>query len=560
MAEAVAPKAVRHYWVLAVLSGAVTAFLVAYVWGGLRQLPVIHDEAAYLLQAKIFAAGHWTVPSPPLPEFFEQLHVFNTPAVASKYWPAHSLLLAPGAWAGFPGAVPIALWGISGALVFVVAMRIVGVWPGMVVWLLWATGPNALEYRASYFAQSTTVCCWMATLVCLDDWLRTRRCRAAIIGAFALGIGACARPLTMLALVVPAAIVVGASDRKAGQSRCLTAAALALAATLALIPLWSWSTVGRLDTTPYSLYADRYFPFDRPGWRFDARPPQSPLPPDMAKLSRDLGSYFAAHRLDRLPAIAVERLSQILGQSFPGWRLVLIPLGLIGALTARKFHSSERQIFGSAGLLFLLYLNYAHPPLWISYYLEAQFALYLAVGLAVSRLPTRMLGLVAVVVAVLAVTDVAAARRHRLDWQQRADAPASVFRKISAKRAIVFVRFGGNWNLAVSLIRNESALDAAPVWVVRDLGSQNETLRRWRPTERPIHTTLPQLDSSRSSKRRVLRRSLCVTFALIATDVADLGTTLGDHWHYKQGGRITNVWSRRHQLLCVKIDGSLRRS
>ena len=53
--------------------------------------------------------------------------------------------------------------------------------------------------------------------------------------------------------------------------------------------------------------------------------------------------------------------------------------------------------------------------------------------------------------------------------------------EISAKRAIVFVRFGGNWNLAVSLIRNESALDAAPVWVVRDLGPRNEALRRLAP-------------------------------------------------------------------------------
>ncbi len=474
-------KAVRRDWILAVVSGAVTAFLVAYVWGGVRQLPVIHDEAAYLLQAQVFAAGHWTVPSPPLPEFFEQLYVFNTPAVASKYWPAQSLLMAPGAWAGVPGAIPIALWGISGALVFIVAIRIVGVWPGAVVWLLWATGPNALEYRASYFAQSTTVCCWMVTLVCLDDWLRTRRCRAAIIGALALGVGACARPLTMLALVVPAAIVVAVTDRKAGQSRCLAGAALALAATLTLIPLWSWNTMGRLDTTPYSLYTERYFPFDRPGWRFDARPPQAPLPPDMAKYSRDLGGYFAAHRLDRLPSIALERLTQILGQSFPGWRLVLIPLALIGALTARKFNTPERVIFGSAGLLFLLYLNFAHPPLWISYYLEAQFALYLAVGLAVSRLPARVLGLVAIVVAILAVTDVAAARRHRLDWQQRADGPASVFRTIPAKRAIVFVRFGGNWNLAVSLVRNEVAPDATPVWVVRDLGLRNNALRRLAP-------------------------------------------------------------------------------
>ena len=104
--------------------------------------------------------------------------------------------------------------------------------------------------------------------------------------------------------------------------------------TLTLVPLWSWKTVGRLDTTPYSLYAERYFPFDRPGWQFDARPPAAPLPPDMVKSFHDLGSYFAAHRLDRLPQIVLERLTQILGQSFPGWRLVLIPLGLVGLVTA----------------------------------------------------------------------------------------------------------------------------------------------------------------------------------------------------------------------------------
>jgi hypothetical protein len=356
-----------------------------------------------------------------------------------------------------------------------------GAWPAALVWLLWATGPNALEYRASYFAQSTTVCCWMVALACLDDWVRTGACRAAITGAVALSVGACARPLTMLALVVPALVVAAVTYRKGGQVRCLPGAALVFAAMLTLVPVWSWNTVGRLDTTPYSLYADRYFPFDRPGWHFDARPPASPLPPDMVKYSHDLDSYFAAHRLDRLPAIATERLAQILGQSFPGWRVVLIPLVIVGLVTSRRVGTREWVVFGSAGLLFLLYLSFAHPPQWISYYLEAQFALYLAVGLAVSRLPARGVPLVAVVAAILAITDVAAAKRHRFDWQQRADAPARVFATIPAKRAIVFVRFGGNWNLAVSLIRNEPALSAAPVWVARDLGPHNEALRRIAP-------------------------------------------------------------------------------
>ena len=175
--------------------------------------------------------------------------------------------------------------------------------------------------------------------------------------------------------------------------------------------------------------------------------------------------------------IVLERLTQILGQSFPGWRLVLIPMGLVGLITARRFGTSEWVIFGSAGLLFLLYLSFAHPPQWISYYLEAQFALYLAVGLAISRLPARLLALVAIVVAILAVTDVAAARRHRLDWQQRADAPGERFRDDpgEASDRLRAVR----WELESCGLADSkrAALDAAPVWVVRDLGPRNEALR-----------------------------------------------------------------------------------
>jgi hypothetical protein len=451
---------------------------VAYVWGGIRQLPVIHDEAAYVLQANIFASGRWTAPSPTLPEFFEQFYVFSTPAVASKYWPTHSMVMAPGIWVGLPGAMPVALWGVSGALVFVMASRIVGVWPGVVVWLLWATGPNALEYRASYLAQATTTCCWMVTLACLDAWLRTGACRRAVTGAIALGIGVCARPLTMLALLAPVAVVVAVAQRRDARTRSLPAAALALTAILTVVPLWSWNTIGRLDTTPYSLYAERYFPFDRLGWKFDARSPSSPLPPDMAKYARDLGSYFAGHRLERVPAIVAERLTKIVAQSFPGWRVVLLPIGIIGLITVRRFSAMERVIFASAGLLFVLYLNFAHPPQWTSYYLEAQFPLYLAVGLAVSYLPGRAQWLIATIIMLLAIGDVSTARRHRVEWQQRADEPASVFATIPERQAMVFVRFGPEWNLAVSLIRNEPALDRAPVWVVRDLGPHNEALRR----------------------------------------------------------------------------------
>ena len=78
---------------LGVLTGAATWF----VWGSLTRTAVVHDESAYLLQAELFARLRFTVPTPPLPQFFEQLYVNLRPAVFSKYPPGTSLLIAPGA-------------------------------------------------------------------------------------------------------------------------------------------------------------------------------------------------------------------------------------------------------------------------------------------------------------------------------------------------------------------------------------------------------------------------------------------------------------------------------
>ena len=76
----------------------------------------MHDERAYLLQAEIFAGGHWTAPSPPIAAFFEQMHVFIEPAVFAKYPPGHAVMLVPGMWVGLPGLMPALLAGVAGLL------------------------------------------------------------------------------------------------------------------------------------------------------------------------------------------------------------------------------------------------------------------------------------------------------------------------------------------------------------------------------------------------------------------------------------------------------------
>src|SRR6476469_9187981 len=79
-----ATRALNARWVPLVL-GLVTAVFMTWLWGGLDQVATVHDEAAYLLQAKTYAGGHWTAPGLPLPEFFEQYHVLVTPVLTPKY-------------------------------------------------------------------------------------------------------------------------------------------------------------------------------------------------------------------------------------------------------------------------------------------------------------------------------------------------------------------------------------------------------------------------------------------------------------------------------------------
>ena len=67
-----------------VIIGVITTVVTWWLWGTLSATPYVHDEVALLLQAKIFASFRLAAPSPPLPEFFEQFHVFVTPTLAPK--------------------------------------------------------------------------------------------------------------------------------------------------------------------------------------------------------------------------------------------------------------------------------------------------------------------------------------------------------------------------------------------------------------------------------------------------------------------------------------------
>ena len=174
----------------------VTMGVIWYVWGSLRQVPVVHDEASYLLQAETFARGRWAMASPPLPAFFEQFHVFVAPTFASKYPPGHGILLVPGIWLGLPGLVPLLLNGLAAALLFILVRRVTNGWVALLTFALWLPMEQNLWFRPSYFSETTTSALWLLGWFALLKWRETMQQRWLSTVAACIGWMAITRPLT----------------------------------------------------------------------------------------------------------------------------------------------------------------------------------------------------------------------------------------------------------------------------------------------------------------------------------------------------------------------------
>jgi hypothetical protein len=184
--------------------GVATALAVAWVWGSSAPIPILNDEASYLLQSQIFATGRWVAPGRPLPEFFEQLHVFVTPVLASKYPPGHAIFLALGTVVGRPALVPIAIGGVCGGLLFLLARKVADPATALLAWAVWISAPGVLAFFPSFLSETSSAALWLAGSWGLLEWWRGRKRSWLLLLGACVGWGALTRPLTHLALAVPA--------------------------------------------------------------------------------------------------------------------------------------------------------------------------------------------------------------------------------------------------------------------------------------------------------------------------------------------------------------------
>ena len=488
--------------------GVINALLVWWWVGWYRNpAPMVQDEAAYLLQASLFARGRWTGTVPPLPEFFAQMHVLTEPVLASKYPPGFSLLLAPFVAMGFPTLGLMTFAGITGGLIFVLARRVAGGPVALLTWVLWSSGSAVLRYQASFLSQAATVWLWLATLYLVLEYRAHRRPWALVSMGTCIGMLAITRPVTAVALAIPVGIIVTRDVWRARAWRPLTLATLIATIIVAILPLQNHMTTGDWRRSPLVTYSEKYTPFDFPGFGYTSTRALAPLPPDLDSLRGFLTEARRQHTLSALPATLRSRAWYATLDMFTGWRAPFLLFALIGAIVMPPV--GLVALAASLALL-LTYAFHAHWPHWTAYYVEGYPAIVFAsaVGLwafakwVVRRHPIRTrphlnsaghdLRVRAAVLTLCAFVLIPATivlPRYRAAWQrtttyQRRFTTALWVVERESPRSIVFVDYGRDHDVHSSLVWNVPNTATAKTWIAHERGPDDLRLMRLAPDRR----------------------------------------------------------------------------
>lgn len=482
-----------------------TLLILRITMGTWHPIPVVQDEMAYVLQSQIFAQGRWTVPSPPIPAFWEQPQVLVQPAVAAKYFPGHALVLSLGALAGRIALVPLLLTSLAGALLFVLARRVAGGAVALLAWVLWLGSPMVAHYGASFFSETTSGLCWLAGWYALLQWRTTRRVGWMMGVAAAVGWCVLTRPLTGVAYGAPVALVVLHDVVRLRRWRDLAAGMAVGLAVLAIVPLWSARTTGDWRVTPQLLYTKQYRPYDVPGFGLDTTKPLLDISPQLERLNSQDYLWHRQHVPSALPGELVTRWHPLSIMIWGGTGGAFLAFALLGLFTLKP---ETAFAVGSSVLLLVAHLSFAAPPPWTVYYFESLpgYAYLTAAGIAWAasligrpmrrawtasydwRSPRWTSPLVAAA-GVMAIATLALAQWFGLSHRQdrvTQNRFAIALRAVPDARAVVFVRYRPDHDANEQLVRNSAHLDAERVWVVRDLGpAENARLLALAPARVP---------------------------------------------------------------------------
>ena len=458
--------------------------LCAWVLLGQRAgLALVHDELAYIFQARMFAEGHLSLPTPPMPEFFEAAHILVVPRLMAKYFPGHALLLAP--FARAPWRLPILQLGASTVLIYVAARAMqLGRIASIAGALAFACSGMNLAASATYFSQTTSTFCAAAGLAGAALLRSTGRARWAVLFAAAAGLALLTRPFDGLALAAA-----GVAMPRAWNRKSLFAAAAVLGASCVLLLAFCKATTGSWTTTPWSLYARQYMPWDGPGiGPVTAPPPERAAPVQLRRMIESFRVERQRYTWAVVPHIAWAR-ARVLLQYLPGLgAAALLALGLLSAQMAVPLLY--------VALLFLLQTSFHFMQTWYLQELFPPLALGVAAGadLLVRRLRTARAGVPRIAwtsAAGLALVLLAAGcARDTIEVEPLPPGflDAMMFQELRleparAAHGLVFVRYRQYSELPLS--NDEPDFARAPALLVQDLGPERDAQLRKLFPDRP---------------------------------------------------------------------------
>jgi len=461
---------------------AALGFVLAAVgtWFDGWPLPRVFDEFSYLLAGETFAAGRLTNTPHPLPQFFETIHVLQTPTYTAKYFPGHGLFLALGIV--LTGSARVGQWM---AFAFMA---------GSVCWMLRAYASR----RASLIGGGL-----FALLLADTNWASGYWGAAAAVGgsalifgalprvrrtpapgpAIALGSGvvilALSRPFEGLALVIVPAISILTwllSDRDERWRR-LRLVALPTTCVIAAGAVWlgihNHATTGDALRPAYVAYES-----SAPGappfvWQAPMTPPAAMRPPERARIRIDMAAY---ERLRANPIAELGMRFRMAARFFlpalPFALLLVLPLAASGKRGQREVALAVGAVVLATGVSSYFLASYVGPAL-------APLLLLTVVG--AGQLAARgprwrraMWGAAAVVLAggtwqlVTDDQDEREARYPRAWERQRQQVADDVMSHPG--RHLVFVSYDARYRAQHEFVQNGADLHSAPLLWAHDLG------------------------------------------------------------------------------------------
>ncbi|MGZ5429238.1 MAG: hypothetical protein ACXWFS_09535, partial [Thermoanaerobaculia bacterium] len=224
--------------------------------GVFHAMPGFGDEMNYLMEGRILASGHLSVPEPSHPEFFGVgwMDMFGADhRVWGFHPPGMSALLALGWLVGIPWITVPLVFGALLAVQYLLAKEVLGSdgW-ALVNVLVVATSHYVLSLSNSYMAHAPSFLFLSLYLLLLLRFVRTGKGRFLVLAASAAGFAFCIRPMSVvLASLVPLPALLVAARGKATRRVWIAAFAVGLGISL-LVFFYTFGITGRF-TLPYAI-------------------------------------------------------------------------------------------------------------------------------------------------------------------------------------------------------------------------------------------------------------------------------------------------------------------